>query len=427
MADANKTLIYCTNSYPSDVYSEKVFADSELEAFREYFDRIILLPVDDLGHKLGFESQLPDGVEVDWSLTRQKATHSRLVKLFYIFHPYVVRSLIDVTREARSASQWLKGFMQAANTITIARAVKKVLHNNKLLPGNSVLYSLWFLDTASANAYIASKYGWKCITRAHTSDLYDIDTHRIFRSAEVRRRLLGHIESVITISEHGRRYLANKFPEHISKFKVIRLGSNRSIQPGSYSLADGVSRPLEIYTVARITDCKRLSLIVDIIQKIAHYTPDRKIRWTLIGDGDYRREELLAQIESADEPNLELRHAGLLKNEEIQEIYAKRPPQWFMLMSDTEGLPVSMGEAMSYGIPVITTDVGQIGELVDSKSGLMFPVDVDPDECARMLANMIFDTERQRSMSLEAVAAWESRFNASVLAHQTAALVNALL
>ncbi len=43
MAD-KKTLIYCTNGYPSAVFSEKVFVDGELTALRRHFDRIILLP-----------------------------------------------------------------------------------------------------------------------------------------------------------------------------------------------------------------------------------------------------------------------------------------------------------------------------------------------------------------------------------------------
>lgn len=421
----DKTLIYCTTGYPGDLYSEKVFADSEINALLAHFDRIILLPVDDLGHSLGFEDELPEGVEVDWSLTRQKATHSRLIKLFYIFHPYVARSLIDVTREARTPRQWLKGFMQAANTVTIARAVRKVLRRNNLTPENSLLYSLWFLDTAAANARIAAKYGWKCATRGHTTDMYD--TPRIFRSVAVRRRLLNHIDSVISISEHGRDYLADKFPEHSVRFKAIHLGSSRNLSPCEYTPADGISEPLEIFTVARIADYKRLPLVVDTVRRIARYAPDRKLKWTLIGDGDYRREELIEQIESADEPNLELCYAGMIPNDKIQELYSTRPPQWFMLMSEIEGIPVAMGEAMSYGVPVVTTAAGQTCELADGESAFIFPINVDPDECARALAAKIFDPATQRAMSRAAIKAWEDRFNTAALARRTAAILAALL
>ena len=38
-----KTLIYCTNEFPGDLYSEKAFVDSELPALRRRFSRYILI------------------------------------------------------------------------------------------------------------------------------------------------------------------------------------------------------------------------------------------------------------------------------------------------------------------------------------------------------------------------------------------------
>ena len=66
MAD-KKTLIYCTNGYPSDVFSEKVFVDGELTALRRHFDRIILLPDADAGRRLGFADTLPERIRVSSS------------------------------------------------------------------------------------------------------------------------------------------------------------------------------------------------------------------------------------------------------------------------------------------------------------------------------------------------------------------------
>ena len=143
--------------------------------------------------------------------------------------------------------------------------------------------------------------------------------------------------------------------------------------------------------------CKRLPLIIEVLEAVARRRPDRRLRWTLIGDGDSTRDraELLARSVAVKVRNLEVSFAGLKTNDAIQRGFHDNPPQWHMLMSSTEGIPVSMGEAMSYGIPCVTTDVGQTTELADHENSIIFPVDVDVEKCADTLAWRLFDTELQ--------------------------------
>ena len=56
-------------------------------------------------------------------------------------------------------------------------------------------------------------------------------------------------------------------------------------------------------------------------------------------------------------------------NEEVMEYYKNNLVDLFVNMSESEGLPVSMMEAMSFGVPVIAPDVGGIKEIVDENSG----------------------------------------------------------
>ncbi len=53
--------------------------------------------------------------------------------------------------------------------------------------------------------------------------------------------------------------------------------------------------------------------------------------------------------------------------EKIEEIYRKSIV--YILPSYNEGMPMSILEAMSYGLPIISTDVGSIPSVVNEKNG----------------------------------------------------------
>lgn len=413
-----KTLIYCTNEFPGDLYSEKAFVDSELPALRRHFSRIILLPCDPATRTKGYESMLPDGVLADWSLMDDRLNHSRILKLSYIFHPFVIRSLIAMTGEARNPRQWIKGLFQAINTVTIGRVVRKTAEKFGLNPGNTVLYSLWFHNSAAALARLASIEGWHMATRAHTSDIYD--EQMVFRSRRMRRHLLKSVDNVFTISTHGLEYLKGRFPEHADKFRHIPLGSVRLFRPAdpeSGSRTD--SDPVTLLTVARLDPIKRLDLIMDVLCETARRNPSRRILWTVIGDGECMP-SLMQKAASLSCDNFDIKFEGALHNMEIQSRYAHNPSDWFIMMSSSEGIPISMGEAISYGVPVITTDVGSIGELVTPECAVMLPREVDIHKTAERLSGIIFDAGMRRRMGTAALARWEATFDASVLSERVA-------
>jgi glycosyltransferase involved in cell wall biosynthesis len=60
---------------------------------------------------------------------------------------------------------------------------------------------------------------------------------------------------------------------------------------------------------------------------------------------------------------------GYVSNQTLINFYQKQQVDLFVNVSSSEGLPVSIMEALSFGIPVIATDVGGTSELVSDKVG----------------------------------------------------------
>ena len=75
---------------------------------------------------------------------------------------------------------------------------------------------------------------------------------------------------------------------------------------------------------------------------------------------------------------------------------------FFLLPSRTEGLPLSMLEAMTHGLPAIATPVGGIPEVIHSgEHGLLVPVD-DPPALAAAMGRLCGDPALLRTMGDQA-------------------------
>ena len=62
--------------------------------------------------------------------------------------------------------------------------------------------------------------------------------------------------------------------------------------------------------------------------------------------------------------NIKVNLPGQLSNNEIYKYYQENNVSLFINVSSSEGLPVSIMEACSFGIPIIATDVGGTKEIV---------------------------------------------------------------
>ena len=75
-----------------------------------------------------------------------------------------------------------------------------------------------------------------------------------------------------------------------------------------------------------------------------------------------------------------------------------------------EGLPISIMEAMSFGLPILATDVGACNELVNSATGLLMPADVKPNQIADCIMALL--PKSQSADFRQGVRRyWEQHFN----------------
>lgn len=84
--------------------------------------------------------------------------------------------------------------------------------------------------------------------------------------------------------------------------------------------------------------------------------------------------------------NVKVNFKGNVSNQILMKEYKDNCYDWFINVSTSEGIPVSIMEAMSFGIPCIATDVGGTSEIVDNKNGFL----IDKDISSKKLSELIY-------------------------------------
>lgn len=170
------------------------------------------------------------------------------------------------------------------------------------------------------------------------------------------------------------------------------------------------SGPLQVVYSGRLWEHqKRASLVTETLIRACR-RGDGRITATLIGDG-YSRAACTQLVRDA---GLEgrIRFAGRLLPAEVQEILLGS--QALLLMSDFEGLPVALLEAMAAGVvPVVRSIPSGIPEVVHhGTTGLL--VSEDPDEAADALLQLADNPALWQRCSTGARQLVEQRFSSAI-------------
>jgi L-malate glycosyltransferase len=153
----------------------------------------------------------------------------------------------------------------------------------------------------------------------------------------------------------------------------------------------GVGRDdLTIVQVARLDHLKDHATAMRAIHRARQQLPD--LRLVLVGDGP-EREKIQAEI---DRLAVADRVLMLGTRHDVAELL--RAADIFLLTSISEGIPVTILEAMAAGLPVVATQVGGVPEIVRHEhSGLLAPPG-DDAELAKALVRLATDPGLRQRM-----------------------------
>lgn len=282
--------------------------------------------------------------------------------------------------------------------------------------------------------------------RLHGSDLYEGAKGYL----PYREEIYGSLDFAAVDSEHGCSYIRENYHNQPKELRPCFMGSikiesddNRVIKTN-----DREDRVLHLLSCANVIELKRVKLIFRSILEILENTDlysrlissgYDKISWRHFGSGelmDDLRETVNEYLTKTNDSKLIVSLMGQVTHNEVLEYYNKNGGDLFFLLSRSEGVPISLMEALSYSIPIVATSVGGVPEIfTDDKPtigkmniGYLLSQNPTIQEVVETILNYAsLSQEEKMQMRKQAFDRWKEKWNGATNYQEFAYLLSNIL
>lgn len=398
-----KTLLMVTSGFP---YGQgEAFVDADLDHLSRHFDAVDIAPC--FYTKAPPSRSVAQHVNLDYASRRWGGL--RPLTVLAAFGRAMLRyRWRDDARAVLGQGHRLQNTVEFVRALYRAQLFEDFLEREFTVKerGFDLVYFYWMVpEIMGAIQFRArSQRKFAIVARAHGGDLYE--DRRSGGYCGLRASVAHGIDAIFCISDHGRAYFADRYPFARGKLHTARLGVD---DPG-YLNVQPAGGALSIVSCSFVVAGKRLHLLVAAIAHLVERDPTLAICWTHVGDGElFEQLRALARVQLGTRAQVVFK--GYLLPEQIMALYQHEHFDVFANVSDCEGVPVSLMEASAVGIPMVATDVGGSGEIVNAANGLLIAADAD---VATIAAALVHFKDRPRAVAyrVQARQSWQQRFNA---------------
>ncbi len=240
-----------------------------------------------------------------------------------------------------------------------------------------------------------------CLVHVHSSYW-----HYSKRNVFIERLLSLMTSKIICVSKSVQSFVVGHEKIDAPKTVVVYNGISRR-QVAKPPVAEGII----LTVVAFLTERKGHKYLFEAIALLKDKHPS--IKCWIVGDGQMASQlhELAKQLAIAD------KMVFWGARSDVPEILSAS--QLFVLPSIAmEGLPVSIIEAMAYGVAVVASRMGGIVEIIEDGHNGCLVAPHDSQQLADTIDRLIRDPEKRRLMALAAGKTFEQKFSARAMIAQ---------
>jgi glycosyltransferase involved in cell wall biosynthesis len=391
--NSKKNLFLFTSDYPFS--TTETFLENEIPILANNYATIFIFTI----KSEGGGRKTPINVKVEGSLNGRENCKPQKIAIKNSF--FILKSLFIEFWGCNKKIYFLKNIRrfnsQLIRAIYDADFVFKKMES---ISGTKIFCSVWLNDWALALAVMKQKGKIKnFVIKCGGYDIYD-ERHE-GNYLPFRYFIYKNASAVFPNSISGEIYLKSKnmFP---FKIKHSFLGTH------DHGINPFLNSEMTIVSCSRLIPLKRVHLIIEILKHI-----DFGIKWVHFGGGPLLMD--LKQAAKSLPKNIVTEFKGETPNHQVLQYYSNNSISLFITTSETEGLPISLQEAISFGIPVIGTNVGGISEVINTKTGLLINNEFDPKEVALLIKEFIFTLGNNPEFRVNLRQFWKDNFEANTV------------
>lgn len=404
------SIFVLTKNFPFG--KKETYLINEVPILSEKFRRVYLIPIDEYEYKTSELHKVVNAYKnvevVELNKVSASSGIHRLWRNWRVFF-----SLVKEIFLGRDGLNHLRNFRKSMIYGIVcydhAFRLSYIFQEKKLV--SPIVYNYWFHrgTVVSIFAKIYFLKSLKTVSRAHSSDLYHRDWNNIIK-LEIEPFMpfewfkIHYSDFIFPISQHGYNHFERVFGLSDRKQMVSRLGVLDHAQLGPINEPD----VFRVVTCSGITGNKRPAFLLEVLKAMR----DFPIQWVHIGNHSGDIADKLKQDLALANLTDRVVFLGNMQNEAIFEYYKTNQVNCFVNLSKAEGIPVSVMEALSFGIPAIVTDTVGNPEAVDSSCGVVIQVELNLDELVGVLKRMMLDHDYYQSLRIGARQKYLKDFDA---------------
>jgi glycosyltransferase involved in cell wall biosynthesis len=415
-SSSNKQIGYLLRSYPrlsqtfvlNEILAlEKIGVSIQIFALTNPQEKVVQMQVDQVQASVEYVESIQP--RTSWSVLRQNVEVARHYLAGYLRALFYVAANPQIDR-GYTASDRRTCFLQAVHLVALFLKEKH--------PGKKIDHlHAHFAHDPTLIAYLVHRMtGLPYSFTAHARDLYQVDK-------KVLTDRIQHATAVITCCRANLEYLNQIAPSQQSKYSLIYHGVNlKDFQPVLDRRTNAVSTNPLIISVGRLVEKKGFQDLFEALFLVKKR--GERFQCAIYGDGPLRQ-QLTDWIEKHD-----MSGEILLQGDRTQQelISAYQSANLFILTpidtgdGDRDGIPNVLVEAMAVGLPVITTAVAGIPELVENnRDGLLYQSH-DVEDISSGILELLCNPEKRRQLGDAAAKKVKEQFDIAQAAQRLKAL-----
>lgn len=361
--------------------------------------------------KLRSEEEIREkGMEACIIPTRQSAGEKLLSLLRFLLEKDCYRELASIWKSGERIPQRIyRALMFGAAAETFYRRLKKQISLTKNT--RALFYFYWFDYKCFGLVMHRRRFpNIKIVSRTHGYELYD--ERELYGRQFFKPQTDAGLKRLIFAAQFAKDYYLTRYRlTDGEKYPLHRLGvPDKGVTGEGRRAAYRGGSEFLLLSCSDTGQVKRIDRIIDGLAAVT----TAKVHWVHIGGGENLaglREQAQKKLDGKD--NIRYEFAGTLLNTEVIAYYRAHYVGCLITTTQSEGgSPVAVQEALSFGVPVIATAVGELRQMVEG-NGILLSEKPTAEETAQAVERMAgcYGTDDYFQMCEKSLGIFEEKFD----------------